>query len=405
MKLPETIRAAFVIARRDFTATVLSKTFLLFLLGPLFPLMLGVGMVGIGAQVDRNAKLPPVAVISSPQEYDLLIAARERLSPMADIQPLVELRYVKPEPDLDAQRTALLSSEREPVMAVLDGGLAAPHLTGTVVSKDRTARQVRLFIDEARRMAAGPPVGEVKLQMTQSKEMAGPQVAKRIQTGRLGQALLFVLTILLAGMVISQLIEEKSSKVIEVLAAAVPIDAIFLGKLFAMLATSLTGIALWTIAGAFAVDSLKAGGLGSLTAPAVGWPAFMALIFIYFSMSYLLIGATFLGIGAHASTAREVQILSMPVTMAQLVLFGFASLAVGQPNSSMALAAAVFPLSSPFAMIARAAELPDIWPHLLALAWQAIWVALILRLAAAVFRRSVLKSGKSRRRFWQRKAT
>jgi ABC-2 type transport system permease protein len=129
----------------------------------------------------------------------------------------------------------------------------------------------------------------------------------------------------------------------------------------------------------------------------------MALILVYFSMSYLLIGATFLGIGAHASTAREVQILSMPVTMAQLVLFGFASLAVGQPNSSTAIAAAIFPLSSPFAMIARAAELPDIWPHLVALAWQAIWVALILRLAAAVFRRSVLKSGKSRRRFWQRK--
>lgn len=46
MKLPETIRAAFVIARRDFTATVLSKTFLLFLLGPLFPILLGMLMVG-----------------------------------------------------------------------------------------------------------------------------------------------------------------------------------------------------------------------------------------------------------------------------------------------------------------------------------------------------------------------
>ena len=65
MKLPETIRAAFVIARRDFTATVLSKTFLFFLLGPLFPILLGFGMVGIGAQVDRNAKAPPVAVIAS----------------------------------------------------------------------------------------------------------------------------------------------------------------------------------------------------------------------------------------------------------------------------------------------------------------------------------------------------
>jgi len=402
MKLPETIRAAFVIARRDFTATVLSKTFLLFLLGPLFPIALGMGMVGIGAQVDRNAKAPPIAVISSQQDYELLSAARERLMPLADSIALVELRYVPPEGDLAGQQKKLLSSEKEPVMAVFDGGLSAPHLTGTVTSRDRPARQMKLFIDEARRMAAQPQVSSPKLQITQTREMAGPQAARRVQTGRMGQALLFVLTILLAGMVLSQLIEEKSSKVIEVLAAAVPIDAIFLGKLFAMLATSLTGIALWTIAGAFTINSLATGGLRSLPMPAVGWPAFISLTVVYFSMSYLLIGATFLGIGAHASTAREVQILSMPVTMAQLVLFGFASLAVGQPNSATGMAAAIFPLSSPFAMIARAAELPDIWPHLIALGWQALWVALILRLAAAVFRRSVLKSGKSRRRFWQR---
>jgi ABC-2 type transport system permease protein len=403
VKLPEAIRAAFVIARRDYAATVFRKTFFLFLLGPLFPLMMGVGMVGIGAQVDRNAKPPPIAVIASQHDYALLAAARARLEPVADPVPLVELRYVEPQAGLAGQRRALLASEKEPVMAVLDGGLASPHLTGTVTRRDRAAQQVGLLVDEARRMAAQPPVEKVDLQITQSREMAGPQAARRVQTGRFGQALLFVLTILLAGMVISQLIEEKSSKVIEVLAAAVPIDAIFLGKLFAMLATSLTGIALWTMAGAFAIDSLKAGGLSSLTAPAVGWPAFMALIFVYFSMSYLLIGATFLGIGAHASTAREVQILSMPVTMGQLVLFGFASLAVGRPNSSMGVAAALFPLSSPFAMIARAAELPAIWPHLLALAWQALWVALILKLAASVFRRSVLKSGKSRRHWWQQK--
>jgi ABC-2 type transport system permease protein len=170
-----------------------------------------------------------------------------------------------------------------------------------------------------------------------------------------------------------------------------------------MLATSLTGIALWAAAGTAAVAIWATGGPGGLPAPAVGWPVFLALVLIYFSMSYLLIGATFLGIGAQASTAREVQILSMPVTMGQLVLFGFASLGVGRPMSGEAIGAAVFPLSSPFAMIARAAEQPMIWPHLLALIWQGLWVALILKIAAAIFRRSVLKSGKSRRWPWQRR--
>jgi ABC-2 type transport system permease protein len=403
MKLPETIRAAFVIARRDFSATVLSKTFLFFLFGPLFPLMIGFGFVGIGSQVDRNAKPPPVAVISSDQDFLRLEAARQRLVPLSDSESLVVLRHVAAEDDLPAQRAKLLSNNDDPVIAVLDGGFAAPHLTGAVTRSGRTARQVGYFIDEARRMAVEAPIAGQPLSLTPTTSTAGLESLARNLTARFGQTLLFVLTIMLAGMVLSQLIEEKSSKVIEVLAAAVPVNAIFIGKLFAMLATSLVGIAFWTATGAVLIGLLKQGGLATLAMPAVGWPAFLTLALLYFSMSYLLIGATFLGIGAQASTAREVQILSMPVTMGQLLLFGFAAVGVGQPMSGAAIAAAVFPLSSPFAMIARAAEQSALWPHLLALLWQALWVALILKIAAAVFRRSVLKSGKSGRRWWRRK--
>ena len=59
MSLPETLRAAFVIARRDFVATVFSKTFLLFLIGPLFPILMAVMFGGIGDRIDagRAARL------------------------------------------------------------------------------------------------------------------------------------------------------------------------------------------------------------------------------------------------------------------------------------------------------------------------------------------------------------
>ncbi len=252
-------------------------------------------------------------------------------------------------------------------------------------------------------MEALPKIEGQPLQLTPTTSTSGLEAFTRTMTARVGQTLLFVLTILLASMLLSQLIEEKSSKVIEVLAAAVPVDAIFLGKLFAMLGMSLVGIGVWAVLGATVLDLLREGGLATLATPAVGWPAFLILVLVYFSMSYLLIGATFLGIGAQASTVREVQTLSMPVTMGQVVLFGFAAVGVGRPMSTEAIAAAIFPLSSPFAMIARAAEQPALWPHLLALVWQGLWVALILKMASAVFRRSVLKSGKSRRRWWQRK--
>jgi ABC-2 type transport system permease protein len=138
-----------------------------------------------------------------------------------------------------------------------------------------------------------------------------------------------------------------------------------------------------------------------LPPPAVGWPALLVLGFIYFTMSYLLLGAVFLGIGAQASTAREVQTLSMPVTMLQVLIFALASSAIGDPRSPQAMAAAAFPLSSPFVMIARAAEEPELWPHLVAIGWQALWVVAILWLGARLFRRSVLKSGPVRRPWWR----
>jgi ABC-2 type transport system permease protein len=205
---------------------------------------------------------------------------------------------------------------------------------------------------------------------------------------------------LLAGMVLSNLVEEKANKIIEILAAAIPMDAVFLGKLFAMLAISLVGIAVWAgviggVMGLPGLENLFGGAirLDNLPEPGVGWPLFLALGIAYFAMAYLLLGAVFLAIGSLASTVREVQTLSMPVTMLQVFLFLFATLAVSDRGGWMEWTAIAFPFSSPFAMFARAAQEAAVWPHAVALAWQGFWVALSIRLGAALFRKRVMKSG------------
>jgi ABC-2 type transport system permease protein len=93
--------------------------------------------------------------------------------------------------------------------------------------------------------------------------------------------------------------------------------------------------------------------------------------------------------------------MSMPATFAQLMIFAFAASAVGQLDSPLGIGAAIFPLSSPLVMVARAAEQPDLWPHFAALLWQLLWVVLILRVGASLFRKTVMKSGprKSRWKF------
>ena len=403
MRLSQLIGSAFVIGRRDFTATVMSKAFLLFLLGPLFPVLMGATFGGIGARMEREAQKPVVAVVASQEEFTRIARSRDKLADVVQGERAIGLTRADPAPDLAAQRQALLQQESPPVIGVLEGGLDHPSFTGAVMAGGPTVHQLHWIIDDARRTRLQVHVGGEPLIVKLTDRSAGSVASARSLTARAGQALLFILTILLAGMLLSQLIEEKSNKVIEILAAAVPVDAIFLGKLFAMLAMSLVGIAVWAAAGAGAIALWSKGGLTSLPEPAVGWPVFLALVPVYFAMSYLLIGAVFLGIGAQASTVREVQTLSMPVTMAQVVLFAFASMGVGHPNGPEAIGAAIFPLSSPFAMLGRAAEDPSLWPHLLAFVWHAVWVALILHVAAGLFRRSVLKSGQPFRWPWQRK--
>ena len=220
---------------------------------------------------------------------------------------------------------------------------------------------------------------------------------------------------LLAGMVLSNLVEEKANKIIEILAAAIPMDAVFMGKLFAMLGVSLVGIALWaTVIGGLVSMSGMEGPLAGfvdisrLPEPGVGWPLFFLFGVIYFSMGYLLLGSIFLAIGSLATTVREVQTMSMPVTMSQVLLFFFASYAMGKPGEPVELLAIAFPLSSPFAMLARAALDDAVLPHLFAVAWQALWVFIAVRLGARLFRKRVMKSGpqpvKQRRSLFRRTA-
>ncbi len=384
-----TLAAAFVIARRDFTAVLFSRSFLFFLLGPLFPLIVGVLAAGVGDRVEESAARPTLGIVMRVADADAMMRAHAALNPQVGeaLPDMAILRRLKPGEAADPARA--LGDNRANVAAVLSGTLAAPVLTGPKGQVEYWRGPVSLLAAQA--LGRGPQGLPTVALSTTVTSVAKERRAQR-RTAQGGQTVLFLLTMLLAGMVLSNLVEEKGNKIIEVLAAAIPMEAVFFGKLFAMLGVSFVGIAVWGAAYG-AIAAAGASSLGALPAPAVGWPLFVALGVIYFAMAYLLLGSLFLTIGSMAATVREVQTLSMPVTMLQLLVFFFASFAMAMPGTAVALAAEVIPLSSPFAMLARAAQESALWPHLLALAWQALWVTMFVRFGARLFRSRVMKSG------------
>lgn len=384
------LAAAMVIARRDFMAILWSRSFIFFLLGPLFPVLVGAMAGSIGSHVENSADRAQLGIMMEGPALDAMLTAQADIGPkMGDALPdLAIVARLKPGEIADPAG-ALKNGGGRNLAAILSGTPAHPVLTGP---RDRIEEwQGPVSLLAARAVGLGPSRFPA-VALTRTVTSTADTTHSRVLTAQAGQTLLFLLTMLLAGMVLSNLVEEKGNKIIEVLAAAIPMDAVFLGKLFAMLAVSLVGIAVWASAGGI-LHLIGGSALPTLPAPAVGWPLFIGLGIIYFSMGYLLLGSVFLAVGSMASTVREVQTLSMPVTMMQLMVFFFASYAMARQGTGVEYTAIAFPFSSPFAMLARAALHGEVWPHLAALVWQVVCVMVFVRTGAWVFRRRVMQSG------------
>ena len=395
--MSQILRAALVIARRDFSAVIFSKTFILFLLGPLFPVVIGMAFGGLGEKITTESLRPTVGLAMAADDAARMEHAHDMLAVRVGAANLPRLQRAPP-----SDPRSLLTRPDTRFIAIVSGTIDKPVLTGKAGDLAMLEGDINLLASAA---VAGEQLPHVRVAKQLVTASAGAEAQSRLLTGRAAQVLIFLLTMLLAGMVLSNLVEEKTNKVIEILAAAVPIDSVFLGKLIAMLGMSFVGIAFWGAGVVFGVRIFAGPDIAPPT-PAVGWPIFLLLGGIYFTMAYALLGSLFLGIGAQAATVREVQTLNMPVTMAQMGVFFFATYAVDHMGSAPEIAAILFPCSSPFAMIARAAQDAALWPHIVAIIWQAIWVAAIIRLGVWLFRRHVLKSGQgsSRKLFRRRSA-
>lgn len=377
---------ALVIARRDFTAIVMTPTFLIFLFAPL--LMLTVATLGgLGAAQVVESGRERAVVLASTADLPSVRDAERQLRGIAGVEPgppNVSIEAAGADPERRAR--ALLAGND--VAAVLWGVPDRPMILHTGRGLPEAA-----YLDALARTMASPARPVLR-----ALEMPAKATRQERTTTALAAVLaMFFLSLLLASQAISMLAEERNNKVIEILAAAVPLEAVFLGKLVGMLGVALLFVSFWgIIAGSAIVFGLGGLNLGTF-APAGGLTTFAALFVGYFVLAFLLLGAVFLGVGAQASTMREIQMLSLPITILQVAMFALASAGAGAPDSAVGIASAVFPFSSPFAMAARAATGVPAWQHAAAFLWQLLWLAVTVTIAARMFRRGVLKSGGARR--------
>ena len=183
-------------------------------------------------------------------------------------------------------------------------------------------------------------------------------------------------------------IEEKSSRVVELLLSAVSPMELMTGKILGQLAVGLMILGLYGGMGMAALVSFSMMGLLD--------PMLIVYLVIFYLIAYFVMGAMMAAIGAAVNEMREAQTLMMPVMMIVMIPWMLWMPITRDPNSLFATVASLLPPITPYVMLLRLTSTtpPPFWQVMLSIVLGLISVYVALWMAAKVFRIGILLHGK-----------
>lgn len=199
-------------------------------------------------------------------------------------------------------------------------------------------------------------------------------------------------TLISSGYLMSSVIEERETRMIEILISSVRPGPLLAGKIVAQGILGLVQISTWIVTFLIIATHL-AGDLLAIQDLSVE-PYTLAITFIYFVLGYLLFGAAYAGIGAISGSLREgSQLLAVVILPAMAPVYVLAFL-TEEPNGTLATVMSIVPITAPVTMVIRA-TLVTVPPLELAasILFLSATVAIFIWLSGRLFRVGVLLTG------------
>jgi ABC-2 type transport system permease protein len=290
----------------------------------------------------------------------------------------------------------------EPAVQYWSTNLTADNLLGLVRTAMRDDTRRRLYVARGVDAAAVGDIEatQVRVGSFDPGKAEGEEtvsIADRIvRSAPLGFVYLLWISIFsVMQMLLNNTIEEKSSRIVDVLLSSVTPSEIMMGKLVGIAAIGFTIVATWLVT-AFAGLQFYQGAGAEVVGQALGAVASSGLVPMFvlcFLFGYLIYAGLFLSLGALCNDLKEAQSLQGPLMLIMMVpLFTMVSIN-GNPHGALATMMTWIPLYTPFTMMNRAAADPPL-PELIGATLVMIVTALFLLWAAGrIFRVGMLRSG------------
>jgi len=356
----------WAVIRREYLQRVRSKWFIFSTIaGPLF-------MIG--------AMVIPALLAAKGEKADRVIAVVDRTDLLYDrVAPrLKDAGYqVHPEPwtsDVVAELSRQVSAKALGGFLVLDDetlhsgratyyGSSSPSPFQRLSIRSAVSRSAleKILDDEGMKSETLMGGGELDVQVL-SGEGAGMD-DPRFVVAYIGAFFLYFMLLIYSVSVMRATLEEKTSRVVEVVISSMKPWHLMLGKLLGVGAVGLTQMAVWLVSGAVALSA----GLPALVAarpelaslqnakqflPGVG---LLLLFGGFFLFGFFLFSGLYAAVGAMCNTDEEAQQAQLPVTLLVVIPVLMLMPVIRSPGSSMSVGLSLFPFFSPILMFARAA--------------------------------------------------
>lgn len=254
---------------------------------------------------------------------------------------------------------------------------------------------------------------------------------------------IYMFIVMFSAMVMQSVIEEKSSRVVEVLVSSVKATELMFGKIIGVACVALTQFFLWVILTGILVvgissfigfDSLmdtasmqteqmsqmteglgvdpalmdaagmdmqmplpaEAEGMGAIleTLKDINYPLILISFVVYFILGYLLYASLFAAIGSAVENEADTQQLQMPVTIPLLLAFFIAFYAFKSPDSAVVFWGSMIPFTSPIVMLARIPFGVPAWELALSIALLVLTFVAMAYISAKIYKIGILMFGK-----------
>lgn len=286
--------------------------------------------------------------------------------------------------------------------ALLEVNQAPPALRSLAIRSAvvQGALEARLGGDDAE-VASLLEGGNLRVQVLSGH--GGGIASPAIVTAMVGAFVLYMVILLYAVAVMRSVLEEKSSRVVEVILSSMRPWHLMLGKVLGVGAVGLTQLAIWAVAAAalftlalpYAIaarpELARMGDLGRY-APGV---AYLGLFLVFFVCGYFMYSGLYAAVGAMCNTDEEAQQAQTPLVVLLVMPIMLLMPVLDRPGATASVLLSLFPIFSPVLMFARAAGgAAPAWQVWLSVVLMVLTVVGVAWVAGRIYRVGILMAGK-----------